>query len=290
MFKKHTDTPVKNKVQASSSNAGKSKTPSPFDKQAPVVGVKHIVAVGSGKGGVGKSTVAVNLALALKMRGARVGLLDADLYGPSLPRMMGCLQQKPDIDPSDHKIYPLSRYGLKIMSMGFLVEEEAPVIWRGPMLFKAVDQFLKDVKWGVLDYLIVDLPPGTGDVVLTLAQKTSVSGGIVVCTPQNIALVDAKKALNMLEQLNIPCLGVVENMSVFKRDESDEPIHLFPKGQLDTYLKVNNIKKLVSIPFYTNLGLSCEAGVPFLESYGEEEGQVFLKLADLLQQQLPIKD
>ena len=128
--------------------AGGTRSPSPFDRQAPVKGVKYVVAVGSGKGGVGKSTVAVNLAVALKMCGARVGLLDADLYGPSLPRMMGCLRQKPDMDPSSRKIYPLSRYGIKIMSMGFLVEEEAPVIWRGPMLFKAVDQFLKDVDWG----------------------------------------------------------------------------------------------------------------------------------------------
>lgn len=290
MFKKRTDLHVKSKSQFPSSHSDKNKTPSPFDKQASVSGVQHIVAVGSGKGGVGKSTVAVNLALALKMRGARVGLLDADLYGPSIPRMVGCLQQKLDMDPSGKKIYPLSRYGIKIMSMGFLVEEEAPVIWRGPMLFKAVDQFLKDVEWGTLDYLVVDLPPGTGDVVLTLAQKACVSGGIVVCTPQNIALVDAKKALNMLEQLKIPCLGVVENMSVFKKTEKDEPIYLFPKGQLDTYLKANSVKKLVSIPFYTSLGLSCEAGVPFLESYGEEEeAQVFLQLADLLQQQLPLK-
>ncbi|MDE0518797.1 MAG: P-loop NTPase, partial [Bdellovibrionales bacterium] len=169
----------------------------PFDKQSPLEGIKHIIAIGSGKGGVGKSTVAVNLAMALSKKPSRVGLLDADLYGPSLPRMMGCLNQKPDINSKNKKVIPLKRFGMELMSMGFLVEEDLPVIWRGPMLFKAVDQFLKEVDWGQLDYLVVDLPPGTGDVVLTLAQKAPVSGGIVVCTPQNIALVGAKKALNM---------------------------------------------------------------------------------------------
>ena len=260
---------------------------SPFDQQTNILGVKHILAVGSGKGGVGKSTIAVNLSLALKLRAYRVGLLDADLYGPSIPRMLGLLQQKPDINPSNQKIYPLQRYGIKIMSMGFLVEEDAPVIWRGRMLFKAVDQFLKDVDWGELDYLIVDLPPGTGDVVLTLAQKVSVSGGVLVCTPQNIALVDAKKALNMFKQLKIPCLGVVENMSVFQKNKQDEAIHLFPKGQLDTYLRVHQIQKLVSVPFYTDLALSCEAGVPFLESFREdEEAKVFIQLAEAIESQL----
>ena len=261
------------------SSAGKN----PFDQQTSIPGVKHIIAVGSGKGGVGKSTVSVNLTLALKKKShnLKVGLLDADLYGPSLPRMMGCLNQKPDINAQNKKVIPLHRFGVKLMSMGFLVEEDLPVIWRGPMLFKAIDQFLKEVDWGELDYLIVDLPPGTGDVVLTLAQKVPLSGGIVVCTPQNIALVDAKKALNMLEHLKIPCLGVVENMSSFKARPETEPIDLFPRGQLDTYLKVNNIKKLSQIPFHPDIGLSCESGVPFMESgLDSEEGLAFLKLAD----------
>ena len=253
----------------------------PFDTQSPIKGVKHIIAVGSGKGGVGKSTVAVNLSLAFKKKSSKlkVGLLDADLYGPSLPRMMGCLNQKPEVG-ENQKVIPLSRFGIQLMSMGFLVEEDLPVIWRGPMLFKAVDQFLKEVDWGELDYLIVDLPPGTGDVVLTLAQKVPLSGGIVVCTPQNIALADAKKALNMLAHLKVPCLGVVENMSSFKVDPKAEPVDLFPRGQLDTYLKVNNIKKLGTVPFHPDVGLSCESGVPFLESYPDsEESQAFLKIA-----------
>ena len=255
----------------------------PFDQQSSIKGIKHIVAVGAGKGGVGKSTVALNLALALKHRGKTCGLLDADLYGPSLPRMTGCLHQKPDILEEEKKIKPLKRYGLKLMSMGFLIEESAPVVWRGPMLFKAVDQFLKEVDWGELDYLIVDLPPGTGDVVLTLAQKATLSGGIVVCTPQNMALADAKKAVNMLEHLKVRCLGLVENMSYLKVKKEDQPIHLFPKGQLDIYLKTHNIKKLAEIPFHPHVGLSCESGVPFLESEPEsEEGVQFFKLADNL--------
>lgn len=261
----------------------------PFDKQSPLEGIKHIIAIGSGKGGVGKSTVAVNLAMALSKKPSRVGLLDADLYGPSLPRMMGCLHQKPDINPKNKKVIPLKRFGMELMSMGFLVEEDLPVIWRGPMLFKAVDQFLKEVDWGQLDYLVVDLPPGTGDVVLTLAQKVPVSGGIVVCTPQNIALVDAKKALNMFAHLKIPCLGVVENMSSFKTKASEQPIDLFPRGQLDTYLKANKIKKLNMIPFHPDVGLSCESGVPFLESYPDsEEGLAFSKLAEMVQSELKV--
>ena len=255
----------------------------PFDQQSPLPHIKHIIAIGSGKGGVGKSAVALNLSVALKQKAQKVGLLDADLYGPSLPRMLGCLYQKPDIHEQSKKILPLKRFGLKLMSMGLLVEEDLPVIWRGPMLFKAMDQFLKEVDWGELDYLVVDLPPGTGDVVLTLAQKVPVSGGIVVCTPQNIALIDAKKALNMLAHLKIPCLGVVENMSSFKVTPSAPPVDLFPKGQLDTYLKANNIKKLASIPFHPDIGLSAESGVPFVESHTDTEpAQVFFELANSL--------
>ena len=263
----------------------------PFDQQAPLPHVKHIIAIGSGKGGVGKSTVAVNLALALKQKDLKIGLLDSDLYGPSLPRMLACLNQKLDIDEQSKKIIPLKRFGIKVMSMGLLVEEDLPVIWRGPMLFKAVDQFLKEVDWGQLDFLVVDLPPGTGDVVLTLAQKVPLSGGIVVCTPQNIALIDAKKALNMLAHLKIPCLGVVENMAHFKTKAEKEPIALFPKGQLDVYLKANNIQKLACVPFQPDIGLSCESGVPFMESHPKsEEGYAFSQMADSILKLLKINN
>lgn len=236
----------------------------PFLQQAPIPNVKHIIAVGSGKGGVGKSTVAVNLACALKKRGQKVGLLDADVYGPSLPRMLGVSDSKAQL--SDNKrILPIQAHGLRIMSMGFLVPENAAVIWRGPMLFKAMDQFFKDVEWGELDYLIVDLPPGTGDVALTLAQKVPVNGAVVVCTPQNIALADAKKAIDMFERINIPLLGVVENMGAMKLPNG-EMMPLFPRGDLDQFLKMKSLTKLAVLPFDPLVGQSCESGVPYLES------------------------
>lgn len=251
----------------------------PFNQQAPIPGVKHIVVVGSGKGGVGKSTVAANLALALKEQGHKVGLLDADIYGPSIPRMMGALHQKPAVN-EQNKIVPVTRMGIHLMSMGFMVDENMAVVWRGPMLFKAMDQFLRDVDWGELDYLIVDLPPGTGDVALTVAQKVPVSGAITVCTPQNLALVDAKKAMDMFERIQIRLLGVVENMAWFKPQGLSEPVQLFPKGELDQFLDAKGIKKLASIPFHPQVGLTSEAGIPVVESAPEsDEAQAFKKLA-----------
>jgi ATP-binding protein involved in chromosome partitioning len=241
----------------------------PFLQQTPIPNVRHIIAVGSGKGGVGKSTVAVNLALALKKAGKQVGLLDADIYGPSIPRMLGVADAKPDI-AEGKKIVPVPAYGLKVMSMGFLVAEGLAVIWRGPMLFKAMDQFMRDVDWAPLDYLIVDLPPGTGDVALTLAQKVPVSGAVVVCTPQNIALADAKKAIDMFERINVPLLGVVENMAGMKTP-SGEIIDLFPKGELDQFLRIKEIAKLGSLSFQPAVGQACEAGIPYLESEEDPE-------------------
>jgi ATP-binding protein involved in chromosome partitioning len=249
----------------------------PFLQQAPIPGVKRIIAVGSGKGGVGKSTVAVNLAAALRSLGSAVGLLDADIYGPSIPRLCGALHQRPEIDKSG-KILPLSRHGLKLMSMGFMVDEDSAMIWRGPMLFKAMEQFFRDVAWGDLDYLIVDLPPGTGDVALTMAQKVPVAGGIVVCTPQNLALTDAKKALDMFAKVNIPTLGVVENMAWLRQDDSR--VQLFPPGELDAFLDSRSLRKLVQIPFHPNVGVTSEAGVPIVSSEPESpEALAFTELA-----------
>jgi len=251
----------------------------PFQQQAPISGVKKIIAVGSGKGGVGKSTVAVNLALGLKTLGKSVGLLDADIYGPSLPRLTGTLQQRPEIS-SGGKIQPITRLGMRLMSMGYMVNEDLAIVWRGPMLFKAMDQFFRDVQWGDLDYLIVDLPPGTGDVALTLAQKVPVDGGIVVCTPQNMALTDARKAVDMFEKINIRCLGFVENMAFMLAPGSGERLQLFPKGDLDQYLEAHHLPKLSQIPFNPQVGLACEAGVPSVESDREsEESQAFIALA-----------
>lgn len=262
-------------------------TMNPFEKQSPIPGVKHILAVSSGKGGVGKSTVSTNLALALAQKN-RVGLLDADIYGPSVPRMMGALHQKPQIT-ADQRLEPITRYGMKIMSLGFLMDENSAVVWRGPMLFKAMDQMLRDVQWGELDYLIVDLPPGTGDVQLSLAQKVPVSGSVVVTTPQNISLTDVKKAIDMFERVNVKILGIVENMSFMTNPVNGEKIQLFPKGELDSYLKSKNLPKLSEVSFNPSVGLASEAGIPVVESHSSSpEAQEFLKLADQIRTLLPL--
>ena len=237
-----------------------------------------ILVVGSGKGGVGKSTVSLNLATALSKLALSVGLLDGDLYGPSLPRLTGTIHLKPEMG-KNNKILPLRRYGINFMSMGHLVDEESPLVWRGPMLFKTIEQFFRDIHWGNLDVLVIDLPPGTGDVVLTIAQRVPVSGGLVVSTIQNLSLSDTRKAVNMFSQIKIPLMGVVENMSYYV-DSSGAKVNLFPRGQIDIYLKEKKIEKLAAIPFHPHLGLSCEAGVPFLESYPDsEEGKALFSLA-----------
>ncbi len=257
-------------------------TPNPFDSQRPLPGVQRIIAVSSGKGGVGKSTVSVNLALALAKRGKRVGLLDADIYGPSLPRLMGTLHQKVEI-AENKKLIPLVRYGIKLMSIGYLVDEDLAIVWRGPMLFRAIDQFLRDVDWGELDYLIVDLPPGTGDIQLSLAQKVPLHGAIAVSTPQNVALADVKKAIDMWVRVNVPVLGVVENMAWFVTPGTGERVQLFPKGVLDSYLEESGIKKLGQIPFHPNVGIGGEAGIPIVESDPEsDEAKAFMAIAEQL--------
>jgi len=253
----------------------------PFDQQQPIPGVKKIIAVASGKGGVGKSTVAANLALALREHGT-VGLLDADIYGPSLPRMMGALNQKPVVSEGN-KITPVERYGIKLMSIGFLVPEESAIVWRGPMLFKAMDQFFRDVQWGNLDYLIIDLPPGTGDVQLSLVQKVPVSTAVIVTTPQNISLIDAKKAIDMFERTGVKISGVVENMSYMLNPANGEKMQLFPKGELNSYLDQKKIAKLVEVPFNPSVSLGSEAGIPIVESNSTgAEAQCFRDLAKKL--------
>lgn len=250
----------------------------PFDQQLKIPGVKKIIAVASGKGGVGKSTVATNLALALREYG-KVGLLDADIYGPSLPRMMGALNQKPTVSEGN-KITPLIRYNIKMMSIGFLVEENSAIVWRGPMLFKAMDQFFRDVLWDDLDFLVVDLPPGTGDVQLSLVQKVPVNYAVIVTTPQNISLVDAKKAIDMFERTGVQIAGIIENMSYMLNPETKEKIQLFPKGELNSYLDNKKLTKLTEIPFNPSVSLSSEAGIPIFESNPEGiESNCFKNLA-----------
>lgn len=233
----------------------------PFDDQKKIEGIQTILAVSSGKGGVGKSTVTVQLAAALKRQGCRVGLVDADIYGPSLPRMTGTMRQKVEID-ENKKLTPLERGGVKILSLGHLIDEDLAVIWRGPMLFKAMNQLLFEVAWGPLDILLVDLPPGTGDVQLSLAQKVPVTGAIAVSTPQDIALSDVKKAIDMWKRVGVPFWGVVENMTHLDVPGLKNPVPLFPKGSLRTYLEQNEIPYLEGIPFHMELGVSAEAGIP----------------------------
>jgi ATP-binding protein involved in chromosome partitioning len=197
-------------------------------QKEPVEGIKQIIAVTSGKGGVGKSTVSVNLAVALSKLGAKVGILDADITGPNVPLMMGVDDYQPTA--KDQRIIPPENFGVKVISMAFFVSRDTPVIWRGPMLDKAIKQFLRDVDWGMLDYLIVDMPPGTGDAQLSLVQSTQLSGGVIVTTPQDVALLDGRKGMSMFKQMQVPVLGVIENMSYFQPPGSTERFEIFGHG------------------------------------------------------------
>ncbi|MEK7389035.1 MAG: Mrp/NBP35 family ATP-binding protein [Elusimicrobiota bacterium] len=226
-------------------------------------GVKNLIAVAAGKGGVGKSTVASNLAVALALEGARVGLMDADIYGPNQPQMMGVGGYKPVAGPDD-KIEPAQNYGVKVMSMGFLMDPDAPVIWRGPMLHGAITQFLKDVKWGELDYLVLDLPPGTGDVQLTLCQTVPLVGAVIVTTPQSIALSDVRKAVGMFKKLNVPILGAIENMSGFVCPHCSKESKIFSEGSAATLKKNFGIDLLGGIPLDPKVCTASEDGKPIV--------------------------
>lgn len=221
-----------------------------------------IVAVASGKGGVGKSTTAANLALALQAEGARVGLLDADIYGPSMPRMMG-VSGKPTT--ADGKVLdPMNGHGVNLMSMGFLVDEETPMIWRGPMVMSALQQMLKDVDWGPLDVLIVDMPPGTGDAQLTLAQTAPLAGAVIVSTPQDIALLDARKGLNMFRKVDVPVLGIIENMSYFQCPHCGERTDVFSHGGAKSEAETLGINFLGEIPLDIRIRETSDTGTPIV--------------------------
>ena len=232
-----------------------------FGKQA-VPGIKNIVAVGAGKGGVGKSTTAVNLALALAATGAKVGLMDGDVYGPNLPQMLGVTGQ-PEAS-ADKTIIPPEAHGVKVMSMGMLVPADQPVIWRGPMLHGAVQQFMRDVAWGELDYLIVDLPPGTGDVSLSMAQSVPVAGAVLVTTPQGVSVSDVRKAVGMFRQLNIPVLGVVENMSYFVCGHCQERTEIFGHGGGARMAEELGIPFLGEVPIDTRVRSGGDEGQPIV--------------------------
>ena len=222
--------------------------------------IKNIIAVASGKGGVGKSTTSVNLALALVAEGANVGLLDADIYGPSQPRMLGTNQRPESTDGKS--IEPIERYGLQSMSMGFLVDEEEPMIWRGPMVTQALEQMLNDTNWKDLDYLVIDLPPGTGDIQLTLSQKVPVSGAVIVTTPQDISLLDARKALKMFQKVNVPVMGIIENMSTHVCSQCGHEEPIFGTGGGEKMAKQYNIDLLGSLPLDIKIREDADGGHP----------------------------
>ncbi len=244
-------------------------------------GVRHVIAVASGKGGVGKSTIAVNLALALALRGHSVGLLDADIYGPSIPLMMGLAGERPQLDASGKRLIPFERCGVRVMSLGFLVEQETAVIWRGPMVMKALEQLLRDVVWGELDYLVLDFPPGTGDAQLTLTQRLRLSGAVIVSTPQDVALADAVKGVAMFRKVNVPILGMVENMSWFRCPHCDERSEIFGHGGAHRRAKSLGVPFLTDFPLDPALRESCDAGQPIVEQDPDSPvAQKFLQLAD----------
>jgi ATP-binding protein involved in chromosome partitioning len=228
--------------------------------------VRHVIAVASAKGGVGKSTVALNLAAAMAMLGRRVGLLDADVYGPSIPRMSG-LDSEPETT-ADRKLKPLEAWGLKVMSIGFLVDEAAPMIWRGPIASSALNQMLNDVAWASeaepLDVLVIDMPPGTGDVQLTLAQRVAVSGAVVISTPQEVALIDVRRGVAMFEKTHVPILGIVENMAYFPDPATGAPIPIFGRGGAKATAAALGVPFLGEIPIEVALRVACDEGRPYV--------------------------
>jgi len=245
----------------------------------PLPGISNVIAVASGKGGVGKSTTAVNLALALALDGARVGLLDADIYGPSQPRMMGLQGQRP-VSTDGRRMEPLASHGVKVMSIGFLVEEEQPMVWRGPMVTQALTQLLAETNWGELDYLVVDMPPGTGDIQLTLAQRVPVSGAVVVTTPQDIALLDARKGLRMFQKVAVPVLGIVENMGthVCSKCGHEEPI--FGSGGGRAMAEQYGVALLASLPLDIRIREQTDGGRPTVVADPDGPlGRAYLEMA-----------
>ena len=256
----------------------------PFDNQARVPGLKRIVAVASGKGGVGKSTCAVNLACALNQLGAKTGLLDCDIYGPSVPLMMG-VHAKPTVSPAE-KLVPPVGHGIKVMSIGLLLTDDQPVIWRGPMITKTIQQFLQQVEWGELDFLLVDLPPGTGDAQLSLCQTVPLDGGVIITTPQEASLGVVRKGVAMFQKVNVPILGIVENMSYFTAPNG-ERVEIFGHGGGKQEAARQNVPFLGEIPIFTEIREGGDAGMPIVVSApNHPAGKAFMAVAELLRQRL----
>jgi len=253
----------------------------------PVAGVKNIVAVGAGKGGVGKTTVAVNLALALSKCGSKVGIVDGDIYGPNVPLMLGLL--KTQLVTDGQKIVPAEKFGLQTVSMGFLTADDAPIIWRGPMLHGALQQFFREVRWRDLDYLVVDMPPGTGDVALTLGQTVPTAGAILVTTPQQVSIADTRRAVAMYRKLNIPPLGIIENMSYFVCPGCSREYDLFGRGGGETLAAEVGVPFLGRIPIYQAIREGGDAGVPLVVSEPDSPAaRAFIAVAEQTAAQLSI--
>ena len=264
---------------------------SPSENNVPdlknIEGIKHIIAVSSGKGGVGKSTIAVNIACSLAKLGLKTGLLDADIYGPNTPSMLGVSEENPQVTDgigTDQRLIPINKYGISLVSMGFLIEEGQPVIWRGPMLNSIIRQFLYQVEWNNLDFLVIDLPPGTGDAQISLAQSVPISGAIVVTTPQQVSLQDSRRGLAMFRQLGVPLLGIVENMSVFiPPDMPNKKYEIFGKGGGKILAEENNLQLLAQIPIEIPLVDESNKGIPIsLSQPNKESSMKFKKLAELI--------
>jgi ATP-binding protein involved in chromosome partitioning len=255
----------------------------PWAHQNRVPGIRRVIAVASGKGGVGKSTASVNLACGLTHLGAKVGLLDCDIYGPSIPLMMG-IHERPTIS-EEEKLVPPSNYGVKLMSMGFLLEDDQPVIWRGPMIMKTIQQFVMAVDWGELDFLLVDLPPGTGDAQLSLCQTVPLDGGVIVTTPQEASLGVVRKGIAMFDKVNVPILGIIENMSYYTTP-SGERVEIFGHGGGRAEAERQGVPFLGEIPIFTEIREGGDRGIPVVISSAEAlPGQSFIRIAEALRKQ-----
>ena len=251
-----------------------------------VPGIKNVIAVGAGKGGVGKTTVAVNLAVALARCGGRVGMIDGDVYGPNVPIMLGLSTQ---LTTDGQKIVPAEQYGLHVVSIGFLTPDDAPVIWRGPMLHGIIQQFFREVRWPPLDYLIVDMPPGTGDVALSLSQTVPVTGAVLVTTPQHVSLADTRRAVRMYQKLNIPTLGLIENMSYFVCPNCQHESDIFGKGGGEGLAKIMNVPFIGRIPMYEPIRRGGDAGMPLVLSEPDSpSAKAFLSAAEQMAAQISI--
>jgi ATP-binding protein involved in chromosome partitioning len=253
--------------------------PSQDQKEKRLSSVRNVIAVGSGKGGVGKSTVATNIAYALAQTGARVGILDADIYGPSLPILLGLRGETPALN-DNQKITPLEKHGLKVISMGFLLKDTDAVVWRGPMLGKALQQFIEDVDWGELDYLVIDLPPGTGDVQLSLAQLLELDGALLVTTPQDVAFADVRRALRMFQMMKVPLLGIIENMSYFLCPDNQKRYYIFGEGRTAKHAEEASIPFLGQLPLEPALGPAADRGeLLAVSDPNSEQSQRFSEIA-----------